>query len=252
MLFAGATVCIALLGLFVLGLSFLNGVAVASALTVVLTVAAAITLLPALLGLLGVRVLSRKERRRLAEGPQDVHAGSRWLAWATLMQNRPRIFAGVALFIMLLLSIPTLSLRLGSSDSGSDPASSTTRQSYDLLAEGFGPGFNGPLLVVAQPATRPGSCRSRRRWSRHSHPRPGWPGWCSCRFRHASVEVFRVYPTTSPQSEQTTAVDQPPAQRRDSRGREDHRRDRLRRRYDRDLRRLRPCPERQAAAVHRA
>ena len=204
-LFAGATVCIALLGLFVLGLSFLNGVAVASALTVVLTVAAAITLLPALLGVLGVRVLSRRERRRLADGPKDVHAGSRWLAWATLMQNRPRVFAGAALLLMLVLAIPTLSLRLGASDSGSDPASSTTRQSYDLLAKGFGPGFNGPLLIVAQPQTAPDPALAPALDSALKAT-PGVAQVVQLPLKTDSIEVFRVYPTTSPQSEQTAQL----------------------------------------------
>jgi RND superfamily putative drug exporter len=149
-LFAGGTVCIALLGLLVLGVGFLNGVAIAAALTVVFTVLAAITLLPALLGLLGNRVLSRRERAGLTAGPVDVHARSRWSRWAGLVQNRPKILAGLAVAVMLTLAVPALSIRLGSSDSSSDPASSTTRKAYDLLAQGFGPGFNGPLVIVAK------------------------------------------------------------------------------------------------------
>ena len=150
-LFAGGTVCVALLGLFVLRLSFLNGLAVPAALTVLFTVAAATTFLPALLGFLGQRVLGRRERRRLAaEGPHEPHAEGFWARWAALVQRRPRALAVGAAVVMLALTLPVLSLRLGSSDSGNDPSGSTTRNAYDLLAQGFGPGFNGPLQLVAQ------------------------------------------------------------------------------------------------------
>ena len=149
-LFAGSTVCIALLGILVLGVSFLNGLAVASALTVVFTVLAAVTLLPALLGVFGMRVLSRRQRRRLATGAPAPGAAGMWARWANTIERRPAILAVAAAAVMLVLAIPVLSLRLGSSDQGNDPSSTTTRQAYDLLADGFGPGFNGPLLLVAQ------------------------------------------------------------------------------------------------------
>jgi RND superfamily putative drug exporter len=150
-LFAGGTVCIALLGLLVLGASFINGLAVAAALTVVCTVLAAVTLLPALLRLFGMRMLSRRQRRATAAA---TCARTGLMArWAAAVQRRPGMLAAAATVVMLVLAIPVLSLRLGSSDQGNDPSSSTTRQAYDLLAEGFGPGFNGPLLLVAQTQT---------------------------------------------------------------------------------------------------
>ena len=149
-LFAGSTVCIALLGILVLGVTFLNGLAVASALTVVFTVLAAVTLLPALLGVFGMRVLSRRQRRRLSSGAPAPSAAGMWARWASTVERRPSILAVAAAAIMLVLAIPVLSLRLGSSDQGNDSSSTTTRQAYDLLAGGFGPGFNGPLLLVAQ------------------------------------------------------------------------------------------------------
>jgi putative drug exporter of the RND superfamily len=149
-LFAGSTVCIALLGILVLGVSFLNGLAVASALTVVFTVLAAVTLLPALLGVFGMRVLSRRQRRQLAAGAPAPGATGMWARWASSLERRPAILAAAAAAVMLVLAVPVLSLRLGSSDQGNDPSSTTTRQAYDLLADGFGPGFNGPLLLVAK------------------------------------------------------------------------------------------------------
>ena len=150
-LFAGATVIVALLGLFVLGVSFLNGVAVASAIVVLITMTAAVTLIPALLGMFGMRVLSRKERRRLeAEGPRDPKLDGFWPRWAMTVQNHRWPLAVAALIVMLALAVPALSLRLGSSDAGQDPTSSTTRKAYDLLAKGFGPGFNGTFQIVAR------------------------------------------------------------------------------------------------------
>src|SRR5579859_2943464 len=147
-LFAGATVCISLLGLLVLGVSFLNGLAIAAVVTVVCTVLAAVTLLPALLGVFRMRVLSRRQRRVLAAG--GGRQARAWARWAGIVQGRPGLLAAAAAAIMVLLAIPVVSLRLGSSDQGNDPSASTTRHAYDLLAEGFGPGFNGPLLLVAQ------------------------------------------------------------------------------------------------------
>src|SRR4051812_28006246 len=150
-LFAGATVIVALLGLVVLGVSFLNGVAVASAIVVLTTMTAAVTLIPALLGMFGMRVLSRRERRRLqAEGPRDPKLDGFWPRWARTVQEHRVPLAAAALIVMLALAVPALSLRLGSSDAGQDPASSTTRKAYDLLAKGFGPGFNGTFQIVAR------------------------------------------------------------------------------------------------------
>ncbi|MGP3733382.1 MMPL family transporter [Streptomyces sp. GDS52] len=149
--FAGATVCIALLGMLILRLNFLNGVAVAASLTVVLTVAASITLLPALLSFIGMRALNRRERRRLAElGPQpDLPTGFA-ARWSVFVERHPRLLGALALVVMAVLALPTLSLHLGTSDQGNAPKTSTTRQAYDLLADGFGPGVNGPLTLVTE------------------------------------------------------------------------------------------------------
>ncbi|MFP3987730.1 MMPL family transporter [Streptomyces sp. E11-3] len=149
--FAGATVCIALLGMLILRLSFLNGVAIAASLTVVLTVAASVTLLPALLSFIGTRALSRRERKRLDEhGPQPELPTGFAARWSAFVERRPKLLGVLALLLMAALALPTLSLRLGTSDQGNNPTSATTRQAYDLLADGFGPGVNGPLTVVGE------------------------------------------------------------------------------------------------------
>ena len=149
--FAGATVCIALLGMLILRLSFLNGVAIAASLTVILTVAASVTLLPALLSFIGMRALSRRERRRLAEhGPQPEVPTGFAARWSAFVERHPKVLGAVALVVMGVLALPTFSLHLGTSDQGNGPKTATTRQAYDLLADGFGPGVNGPLTLVTK------------------------------------------------------------------------------------------------------
>ncbi|MFE6824081.1 MMPL family transporter [Streptomyces sp. NPDC057690] len=149
--FAGATVCIALLGMLILRLSFLNGVAIAASLTVALTVAASVTLLPALLSFIGMRALSRRERRRLAEhGPRPELPTGLAARWSAFVERRPKLLGAFALVVIAVLAVPAFSLRLGTSDQGNAPESATTRQAYDLLAEGFGAGVNGPLTLVTR------------------------------------------------------------------------------------------------------
>jgi RND superfamily putative drug exporter len=150
-LFAGITVCIALLGMFALGVSFLYGVAIAASIVVAFTVLSALTLLPALLGFMGTRALGRRARRSLAAGEiKTTNESGWWVRWAGVLQSKPALIATLAAVLMAVIAIPFFSMRLGSSDAGSDPAGSTTRQAYDLLAKGFGPGYNGPLQLVAQ------------------------------------------------------------------------------------------------------
>lgn len=195
-LFAGGTVCIALAGMLVMNMRFLDGVVVATSLTVVLSVLAAITLLPALLGLLGMRVLSRRQRRRLAAaGPEPEEASGLAARWSAYVQRRPRRLAALAVVVMAVLAIPVLSLRLGATDQGNHQESTTTRQAYDLLAEGFGPGFNGPLQVVVEgdaPAGLVDGIRATEGVAQVAAVPPA-----------NGVTVIQVVPTTSPQSEQT-------------------------------------------------
>ncbi|MFC8511764.1 MMPL family transporter [Streptomyces sp. NPDC057257] len=205
-LFAGATVCIALLGLFVLRVNFLNGIAIAASLTVALTVLAAVTLLPALLGLLGTRVLGRRARRRLAAGESvsENSASSPWSRWAGVVQRRPRALSLVALVVMAALSIPVISLRLGSSDAGNNPESSTTRKAYDLLADGFGPGFNGPLQLVAEAPTTADRAALANLSTRLKDV-DGIASVIAVPMQSGStVGIIQVVPTTSPQAKQTS------------------------------------------------
>ncbi len=151
--FAGMTVVIAIAGLSVVGIPFLTVMGLAAAATVAVAVAVAITLLPALLGFAGanidrLRVPGIKARTGGAEeGPT---LGARWAAWVTHHRG-PSLIGGV--LVMALLAAPVASMRLGLPDDGVQPESSTQRRAYDLLAEGFGPGFNAPLTVVVDLST---------------------------------------------------------------------------------------------------
>jgi RND superfamily putative drug exporter len=147
-LFAGSTVIIALLGMFLLGVSFLYGLAVSSAIAVLFTMLAALTALPALLSRIGERI---GRGRRARSGSADGGSGTGfWARWARFISGHPWPAAVAGLAIMLVFAVPALSMRMDLSDAGNDPAGTTTRKAYDLLAEGFGPGFNGPLQIVAQ------------------------------------------------------------------------------------------------------
>ena len=150
-LFAGSTVCVALLGLLTVGISFLDGVGIAAAIVVAVTVVAAETLMPALLGVYKMRVITKKVRNKIKEnGPiKDSEVTGIWAKNSNFVQKHSILVSVIALLIMLTLAIPFLSLRLGSSDAANDAAGTTTRKAYDLLSEGFGPGFNGPLELVA-------------------------------------------------------------------------------------------------------
>ena len=147
-IFAGVTVIISLLGMFVLGIGFLYGPAVASSIAVLLVLCASLTLLPALLAFAGHRI--GRTGRLSAKLTRPVQRRGSWDGWIRLIQRHPWAATAAATALMLTLASPTLGLRLGNTDAGNDPASQTTRQAYDLLARGFGRGFNGPLLLVAR------------------------------------------------------------------------------------------------------
>ena len=136
MLFAGLTVCIALCGMFIVGVSVLSGAAVAASIAVLFPMAAAQTLLPALIGFLGHRTLTRKQRRALAAGDVNpAEASARWARWADLVQKNRLVLGVAALAVMVALAVPASSMRLGSADYGTDPTTTTTttHRAYELL-----------------------------------------------------------------------------------------------------------------------
>jgi putative drug exporter of the RND superfamily len=152
-LFAGTTVCIAMLGLILLGVSFFYGMAIGVAIAVSFTMVASLTLLPALLRFLGLKILPRKQRQAIRAGTYVQSSRvTLWQRWSGIVANRKLVLGTVAAGIIVLLAIPFFSIRLGHADQGNDPASTTTRKGYDLIAEGFGVGYNSTLtLVVSGP-----------------------------------------------------------------------------------------------------
>lgn len=148
-LFAGTTVCIAILGLIALGVSFFNGMAVATALAVGFTMAASLTLLPALLSLFGLKVLPRRQRAAVRRGS---FIGGRphgfWARWSEFVARRRVVVAVGSGALMIALAIPFFALQLGASDQGSDPKGATTRVGYDLISKEFGVGYNSTLEAV--------------------------------------------------------------------------------------------------------
>ncbi|GGU99912.1 membrane protein [Actinomadura cremea] len=207
-LFAAGTVVVSLLGMLVLGLAFLNGVAISAAMTVAFTAVAAVTLLPAMLGFLGTRTLSRRERRALAEhGPvAETEATGAWSRWAAAVRRRPRALSAVALLVMAVLTIPVFGMRLGSSDQGNDPQGTTTRAAYDMLADGFGPGFNGPLYLVAEVPNADGRA-ALDALARRVRDAEGVASATAVPMREgATVGVVEVVPTSSPQSPRTSEL----------------------------------------------
>jgi RND superfamily putative drug exporter len=202
-LFAGITVIISLLGMFLLGLSFLYGVAMAAAVAVLFTMIAALTLLPALLTIVGHRI-DRLRLPGLRKRPTSIDEGSRWFRWSREIQRRPKLAALLSGAFLLILCIPTLSLRLGTNDAGTEPPNKTTRKAYDLLAEGFGPGFNGPFVMVAA-LPKKGDDEGLVQLKKTLEHEKGVAATTAVTLNPAkNTGVFQVYPTTSPQSQETT------------------------------------------------
>ncbi len=205
--FAGGTVLISLLGLFVVGLPFMDGLAVGAIAAVLAVLAAALTLLPAMLGYVGLAI------DRLHVPGLQIRAATSgrgfWYRWSRTVQRRPWICGGAALLVLLVLAVPLFSMRLAFSDAGNDPPSLTTRQAYDLLAAGFGPGFNGPLVIAADvPA---GSGAAGRATVENLESRlasvPGVASVTGPIFNAAGdAAVIIAYPSTSPQAAETASL----------------------------------------------
>jgi RND superfamily putative drug exporter len=202
-LFAGITVIISLMGMFLLGLPFLYGVASAAAIAVLFTMIAALTLLPALLALVGNWV-NRLRLPLFGRGARSIDEGSWWFRWSGRIQRRPWVAALLSGALLIALCIPTLSLRLGTNDAGTDPAGTTTREAYDLLAEGFGPGFNGPFVIAAELPEK-GNDEVLQDLRTQLRSEEGVEEVTDVTLNpNKTVGVFQLYPTTSPQSADTT------------------------------------------------
>ena len=205
-LFAGTTVVIAVLGLFTLGLDMIRGLAVGITLGVLMTMLAALTLLPAVLGFVGGNIdrLGLPRRRRHGDGADG---GSPSHRWARLVQRRPWPALLLGAVMLVAVALPVFSLRLGFGDAGNRPTSDTTRRAYDLLARGFGPGFNGPLLLVAE---TPGGAADRATLARLTGMLRQQPGVAFASDpvanRAGDAAVLQVIPGSAPQDQATSKL----------------------------------------------
>jgi putative drug exporter of the RND superfamily len=192
--FAGCTVMIALLGLVVLGLGSLQGVAVAVALTVGVTMLAALTLLPALLAIMGERIERTVLRRARKAKRAD---GDRWRRWTDIVHRRPWTAALVGTALLLALAAPALGMWLGFADAGNDPAASTSRKAYDLLVKGFGPGFTAPLVIVTTPQAAQRTRDAVKTTSGVASVTEAFPS------EDGQIAMMLVFPQYAPQDERT-------------------------------------------------
>jgi RND superfamily putative drug exporter len=201
-LFAGIIVCMSMLGLFTVGLSFLSGVGVAAAISVTISMIASLTLLPALLSIIGKNIDRLKIPFKKLHSEDE--GGKGWKKWADKIQANPVRWAVSSTLILLFICVPVTQIRLGASDSGNDAVGTTTRQAYDTLAKGFGPGFNGPITMLADVSNQKSVDASQRAIDMiKSQPEvaavlPAIPT------QDGKYQLITVYPKNAPQSEETS------------------------------------------------
>jgi len=198
--FAGTTVIIGLLGLVALGIGTLQGVALGVSATVLVTLIASLTLLPALLAIFGKRIERSVRKRALKARTKRRVEGERWRRWAAFVQRRPVPILAVALAFLVALALPATDMRLGFADAGNDDRDTTSRKAYDLLADGFGPGYNGPLVVVSEG----GSDDAAQRLHATLVGAPGIAGVAPVQEAEGgTVATVIAYPDAKPQDEGT-------------------------------------------------
>jgi RND superfamily putative drug exporter len=202
-MFAGLTVVISLLGIFLMNLDFMRSVAVAAVSAVAMTMLAAITLLPALLGFVG-RNIDRfgLPHRAAAEGD-----GTRsfWYRWSRLIQAHPWPALGASAAVLIALALPVFALRLGFADAGNRRESDTTRRAYDLLSSGFGPGFNAPVLIVVDTAGGSADAATLQELTAALRGTAGVASVVEPQILpHADLALITVFPTSSFQDAEST------------------------------------------------
>ncbi|MCU1353960.1 MAG: hypothetical protein JWM05_3169 [Acidimicrobiales bacterium] len=200
-LFAGGTVMIAILGLVLAGLPAITAIGVAIAIVVAVAMAAAVTLLPALLGLAGTKIdkLSIHRKQHVAKPPHETLSGR----WAHHVGQHPVRYAVASFAALCAIAIPVLSLQIGIADDGNAAPGSTQRKAYELLGQGFGKGFNGPILVVVETPTAADHAAVTRL---HDALRAdaGVAAVTPAQFNQTGdTAVIKVNPTTSPQDPAT-------------------------------------------------
>ena len=209
-LFAGVTVMIAICGLAIAGIPVVTTMGLMVAMTVAVMVALALTLLPALLGFAGHKIDRSRlpGLRRIGQAPIGADGAARetfWHRWGRQVSAHPWRWFASAVLVLGVLTVPVFSMRLGMTDNGTSPESLTTRQSYDLLAEGFGPGFNGPLLLSVELDGTP--VEALAPLERAIADTPGVDSVAPIQPNdEGTAAVLRVIPDTSPQDDATTKL----------------------------------------------
>ncbi|ADP82328.1 MMPL family transporter [Pseudofrankia inefficax] len=210
-IFAGLTVIAALLAMVVVGMGVLTGMGQAAAVTVLFTVLAAVTLLPALLSCLGLRVLSRRQRRQLAAGgaapgaPEVRHRRSPARRWGAFVTRVPGPMAVLALVLLAALAVPALSMRVGQADAGSDPAGSASRQYFELMSPAFGEGIDATLLLVAE-TPDPGAAQALGTLVGNLSSVPDVAAVSPATAAGTGVQVVRVTPSSSAGAQATVGL----------------------------------------------
>jgi RND superfamily putative drug exporter len=202
-LFAGSTVVISLFGLYLIGQAYMIGLATACIAAVLMVLLAALTLLPAMLGFAGGAIDKLHLPGLLQNGGPPPENGF-WHRWSRFVQRRAWLTGTVAVVILVALALPMFSMRLAFTDAGNDPTSLTTRQAYDLLAQGFGPGYNGPLIIAAD-MHGPGDVGTVEHLQHAIASQGDAVAFVApAQFNAADTGgLIVVYPTTSPQSAPT-------------------------------------------------
>ncbi|HEU5420522.1 MAG TPA: MMPL family transporter [Streptosporangiaceae bacterium] len=220
---AGSTVVISILGLYVVGVSFVGSLGLAAALVVAVTMLAALTMVPALMGLVrgNVRALPdrirarrtgisvREQARQTAAATEEQHEHSAFARWGRMVSGHPWPWGVASVALLVVLAIPLFSITLGQPDNGTNPTSQSNRRAYDLISEGFGVGVNGPLAVVVV-LPKQSSSATQQLLSGMQKNVSGTSGVASVSpatvNSAGSTAVFNVIPTTRPQASATTSL----------------------------------------------
>ena len=217
---AGSTVVVAILGLYLSGVPFVGAIGLAAAVVVLITMLAALTLVPSFMGAVKMNVRSlpsrvkahragistQQQAKQTAVVTEEHHERSAFARWGRRVAGQPWPYGTAAVLILLVLAIPVLSINLGQPDNGTNPPDQSNRQAYDLLSEGFGVGINGPLTVVVK-LPKQSSSDTQSLLSSMTKGVAGTSGVSSVSPTSvnsaSTVAVFNAIPTTRPQANAT-------------------------------------------------
>ncbi|MFD4760903.1 MMPL family transporter [Streptomyces sp. NPDC058439] len=205
--FAGLTVVIALVGLAVVNIPMLSKMGFAAAGTVAIAVLIALTLVPAMMGFAGKRVLGRKARKAAGAPDQVEDKPNMGTRWARFVLRKPVWVLLAGVIGLGVVAVPAASLEMGLPDGGSQPTSTTQRRAYDLLSDGFGPGFNGPLMVVVDTVNSSDGKTAAKQVADEISGIPGVVAVSPAQFNKAGdTAMITVVPKDRPSSTETENV----------------------------------------------